>query len=430
MAFGVSMEPAARTDASSIDTVIVGGGQAGLALSRLLTDARHDHVLLERGRIGERWRSERWDSLALLTPNWANRLPHDDEPADPDAYDSGSEFVARLQRYARSFGAPVREHTTVTAVDRVPGGLRVRTDRGEWTARNVVIASGDCAVPVVPPFATAAPADVEQLHSSRYRAPEGLAPGGVLVVGSGPSGHQIADELARAGRNVVFAVGRHSRIVRRYRGHDIWSWLQALGDLSRSLDEHRHDPRTRVRPALPLDGRDGGRTIDLGVLAGAGVRIAGRLDGFAGDHALFGSGLEANVADADERLHRLLRRIDAQIGSRADRQAFPPAAPIAPISLPAPPRAIDLAADGISTIIWATGYRRHYPWLHVPGVVGSDGGILHDRGRTAVPGLFVLGTRWQYRMTSHQIGGVGADAAFLAEHMGAGAAGTAAGIAA
>jgi putative flavoprotein involved in K+ transport len=430
VAFAVGMELAARTDASSVDTVIVGGGQAGLALSRLLTDARHDHVLLERGRVGERWRKESWDSLALLTPNWANRLPHDDEPADPDGYDSGSGFVARLERYARSFGAPVREHTTVTAVDRVPGGLRVRTDRGEWRARSVVLASGDCAVPVVPPFATAASADVEQLHSSRYRAPDRLAPGGVLVVGSGPSGHQIAHELARTGRDVVFAVGRHARIVRRYRGRDIWSWLRALGDLSRSLDEHRHDPRTRVRPALPLDGRQGGRTIDLGVLAGAGVRIAGRLDGFAGAHALFGSALEANVTDADERLHRLLRRIDEHIGARADPRAFPPAETIAPIRVPAAPLAIDLAADGISTIIWATGYRRDYPWLHVPHVVGSDGGILHDRGRTVVPGLFVLGTRWQYRMTSHQIGGVGADAAFLAERICTGAAATAARIAA
>src|SRR4051794_26507393 len=187
---------------STVDTVVIGAGQAGLALSCLLTNAGHDHVVLERGRIGERWRSESWDSLALLTPNWANRLPHDDEPDDPDAYDSGSAFVARLERYARSFGAPIREHTTVTAVDRVPGGLRVRTDRGEWRARNVVMASGDSAVPAVPPFVATAPAHVEQLHSSRYRAPDGLAPGGVLVVGAGPSGHQIADELAHAGRDV------------------------------------------------------------------------------------------------------------------------------------------------------------------------------------------------------------------------------------
>jgi putative flavoprotein involved in K+ transport len=406
---------------SSIDTVIIGAGQAGLALSRLLTDAGHDHVVLERGRVGERWRSERWDSLALLTPNWANRLPFDDEPDDPYAYASSSEFVARLQRYSRSFGAPVHEGTTATAVERSGSGFDVRTDRGEWRARNVVVASGDCAVPAVPWFAGSAPAAVEQLHASRYRAPASLAPGGVLVVGAGPSGHQIADELARAGRRVVLAVGRHARIVRRYRGRDIWAWLDALGELSRSLDDLPRHARSRPRPALPLDGREGGRTVDLAVLAEAGVRLAGRLEGFAGSHALLESGLEASIADADARLRRLLGRIDDHIDSRLDAQAFAPREHVAPIPPPSPVRTIDLAAEGISTIVWATGFRRHYPWLRIPEVIDSDGGIRHDRGRTAVPGLFVLGMRWQYRMTSHQIGGVGADAAFLAEQIAPGA---------
>jgi putative flavoprotein involved in K+ transport len=405
----------------AIDTVIIGAGQAGLALSRLLTDAGHDHVVLERGLVGERWRSERWDSLALLTPNWANRLPHDDEPEDPDAYPSRSEFVATLQRYARSFGAPLHERTTATAVECVGSGFRVRTDRGEWQARNVVVATGDCAVPAVPWFATSAPARVEQLHASRYRAPELLAPGGVLVVGAGPSGHQIADELARARRRVVLAVGRHARIVRRYRGRDIWAWLDALGDLSRSLDELSRQTRGRPRPALPLDGRQGGRTIDLGVLAEAGVRIAGRLEGFAGNHALFESGLEATIAEADDRLGRLLGRIDDHIDSRADAQAFPPSERIAPIQVPSPVSRIDLAAEGISAIVWATGYRRHFPWLRIPEVIADDGGILHDRGRTVVPGLYVLGMRWQSRMTSHQIGGVGGDATLLAAQIAVGA---------
>jgi putative flavoprotein involved in K+ transport len=405
----------------AIDTVIIGAGQAELALSRLLTDAGHDHVVLERGLVGERWRSERWDSLALLTPSWANRLPHDDEPEDPDAYPSRSEFVATLQRYALSFGAPLHERTTATAVEWVGSGFRVRTDRGEWQARNVVVATGDCAVPAVPWFATSAPARVEQLHASRYRAPELLAPGGVLVVGAGPSGHQIADELARARRRVVLAVGRHARIVRRYRGRDIWAWLDALGDLSRSLDEPARRTRGGPRPALPLDGRQGGRTIDLGVLAEAGVRIAGRLEGFAGSHALFESGLEATIAEADDRLGRLLGRIDDHIDSRADAQAFPPSERIAPIQVPSPVSRIDLAAEGISAIVWATGYRRHFPWLRIPEVIAGDGGILHDRGRTVVPGLYVLGMRWQSRMTSHQIGGVGADATFLAAQIAVGA---------
>jgi len=399
---------------SAIDTLIIGAGQAGLALSRLLTEAGRDHVVLERGRVGERWRTERWHSLALLTPNWANRLPYDDEPEDPDAYLSRAAFVATLQRYAWSFGAPVREGTTVTAVERTGGGFRVRTDPGDWRARHVVVATGDCSVPAVPAFATSAPASVEQLHASRYRAPERLARGGVLVVGAGPSGHQIADELARAGRRVVLAVGRHARIVRRYRGRDVWAWLDTLGELSRGPDDVSRHSRSRPAPALPLDGRRGGRTIDLGTLGDAGVRIAGRLEGFAGSHALFGSGLGASVANADARLGRLLARIDAHIAARADRHAFPPSEPIAPIWLPPPAPAIDLAGEGISTIVWATGYRRHFPWLRIPEVIGADGGILHDRGRTAVPGLYALGMRWQSRMTSHQIGGVGVDAAFLA----------------
>jgi putative flavoprotein involved in K+ transport len=397
-----------------IDTLIIGAGQAGLALSRLLSRSGHDHVVLERGRVGERWRSERWDSLALLTPNWANRLPGDGEPADPDGFLSGPAFVEHLERYERSFGAPVRERTSVTGVEPAPGGFRVDTDRGAWSAGNVVLATGDCAVPVVPWFAPGAPAGIEQLHASRYRAPQALAAGGVLVVGSGASGHQIAYELGRAGREVVLAVGRHARVPRHYRGRDVWWWMRALGDLARTRDELPHDPLARPSPALPLDGRDGGRTLDLGVLAQAGARITGRLAGFAGAHAHFAADLPATMAAAEERLGGLLARVDEHIAARPDAGRFPAPDRLAPISLPEPPAAIDLAAAGIGTIVWATGFRPHHPWLRVPGAAAPDGRIVHERGCTPVGGLFVLGTRWQHRLTSHQIGGVGADAAFLA----------------
>ena len=272
------------------------------------------------------------------------------------------------------------------------GRFHVGTARGGWRARNVVLATGDGAAPAVPSFAPSAPEEIEQLHASRYRAPERLAPGGVLVVGSGPSGHQIADELARAGRRVVFAAGRHERIVRRYRGRDIWAWLDALGDLSRSRPADELSSRARhPRPALPLDGRRGGRTLDLGVLAAAGVRITARLEGFAGTHALLGGALDANVADADARLRHLLRRIDDHIASRPDADAFPPPERIAPLRVPAPPRAIDLAREGIATIVWATGHRRHFRICGSPRSMTDDGDVSHDRGRTAVPGLYVLG---------------------------------------
>jgi putative flavoprotein involved in K+ transport len=384
-----------------VDTVIIGAGHAGLALSRLLTDAGHEHVVLERGRVGERWRSERWHSLALLTPNWANQLPGDEPPADPDAYQSRSEFIARLQRYAWSFAAPLQERTTVLAVEQARAGLIVQTDRGHLYTRNVVLATGDCTVPAAPWFAATAP--LEQLHAAQYRSPKLLTRGGVLVVGGGPSGHQIADELARAGRRVVLAVGRHARILRRYRGRDMWAWLDALGDLSKPFD-----PRRRPAAALPLDGRGGGRTMDLRTLAAAGVELTGRLEGFTGTHALFAPGLAADIADADRRLARLLGRVDDHIGTPSRER-------IVPVQAPSPVRVMDL--DGFSTIVWATGYRRQFPFLRVPEAVGPDGGIVHDRGVTPVPGLYVLGMRWQSRMISHQIGGVAPDAAALVEHI-------------
>ena len=396
------------------ETVIVGAGQAGLALSRWLTSAGHDHVLLERGRLGERWRSERWDSLALLTPEWANRLPGMSRPRDPHAFRTAGQFVADLERYAASFAAPVRERTAVLRVEREAGGeFEIRTDRGDWWSRNVVVASGDCSVPLVPWFAASAPQDIEQLHAAHYRSPQQLPDGGVLVVGSGPSGHQIAHELAAAGRPVVFSVSGHARIPRRYRGRDIWAWLGDTGHLSRTIDDMPHDPRKRAAAALPLDGRDGGRSLDLGTLAGAGVTIAGRLEGFTGDHALFGDGLLTAVAQADARLRRLLERIDAHIAARPDAHAFPPAEPVAPLPIGAGPAAIDLTSEPTRTIVWATGFRRHYPWLHVAGA-GTDGDVEHDRGVTRVAGLYVLGQRWQHRMISHQIGGVGDDARHLA----------------
>jgi len=206
-----------------------------------------------------------------------------------------------------------------------------------------------------------------------------------------------------------------ARLVRRSRGRDIWAWLDALGDLSRSRPADELSSRARnPRPALPLDGRRGGRTLDLGVLAAAGVRVTGRLEGFTGTHALLGGALDANVADADARLRHLLQRIDDHIASRPDADAFPPPARIAPVRVPAPPRAIDLGRERIATIVWATGHRRHFPYLRIPAVVSEAGDVSHDRGRTAVPGLYVLGMRWQSRMTSHSIGGVGHDAAFLA----------------
>jgi putative flavoprotein involved in K+ transport len=390
----------------------VGAGQAGLALSRHLTGAGHDHVLLERGRVGERWRSERWDSLVLLTPNRHNRLPGSPEHDDPDGFLAREEVVAYLSAYAGSFDAPVEEGVTVEAVERAASGLRIRTDRGDWRAANVVIATGDAAEPRLPAEAALAPEGIAQLHASGYRSPAGLPDGGVLVVGAGASGQQLALELARAGRKVVLAVGRHARIPRRYRGRDVWLWLDAAGHLDDTIDEQPDREAARRRPSLALSGANGGEELDLGLLSEAGVVLAGRLRGFDGHRARFASDLEASVAESDAGMRRVLARIDRYAADVLGQA--PEAAPVPDLVLPPGPESVDLRAGRIASVVWATGYRRAYPWLRVP-VLDGAGEIVHRRGVTAVRGLFVLGLRFQYRRKSHFLGGVGEDAALLAE---------------
>ena len=303
---------------------------------------------------------------------------------------------------------------TVLAVEQAGSGFRVATDRGTWLAANVVVATGDAADPRVPAQAAALPLGLVQLHASRYRSPDDLpGGGGVLVVGAGPSGHQVALELARAGRRVVLSVGRHARMLRRYRGRDIWSWLETIGNLDDRIDEVPAPDASRRSPSLALTGANGGEEIDLGRLADLGVVVAGRLRGFGDRRATFADDLEIQVADSDRRLRRLLDRIDRHVDTH-DLQAVGEPAPVHELALPAGPTRVDLGAERIETVIWATGYRRSYPWLQVP-VLDEAGEIVHRRGVTRVPGVFALGLRFQYRRKSHFIGGVGADAAFLAE---------------
>lgn len=407
-------------------TVIVGAGQAGLALSRHLTAAGHEHVLLDRRDVGDRWRSERWESLTLLTPNWLNQLPGSAPHADPDGFLTAGEFAAHLRGYARSFGAPVVAGAEVTAVERHGGRFRVATERDEWHAPNVVLASG-CEHPALPSAAATLPPGVHALHSSEYRSPGDLPPGAVLVVGAGPSGQQIARELRRSGRHVVLAAGRHARGVRRYRGRDLFHWLHAVGRLHQTVEEMRDPEAARRSPSLPVSGAHGGEELDLGTLAREGVVVTGRLEGFARGRAGFAGDLPANVAWADVRLRRLLEGIDRHAAAGARPRgplaaaAAAPAERIAPVKLPPAPASLDLGAHGIGTVLWATGFHRRHPWLHVPAT-GPRGELRHRRGVTPVPGLYALGLRFQHRRSSHQIAGVGLDAEYLAARIaGAGA---------
>ena len=299
----------------TIDTVVIGAGHAGLAVSRLLTGARRDHVVLDRGRVAERWRTERWDSLHLLTPNWMTRLPGwYYGGSDPDGHLSAAGLVAHLERYAASFDAPVVGDTTVHELGEGPGGYRVVTDRGTWRARHVVIATGPHGLPRVPAGLDGA----EVLTANRYRNPARLGPGGVLVVGASASGVQIADELNRAGRDVVLAVGRHTRMPRRYRGMDIFWWLESTGRLARTIDDVPDAAAARREPSLQLVGRpgEGGQApdLDLAALQARGVRLAGRLEEMTGSRARFRPDLADQAAAADARMHRFLDAVDDYVG--------------------------------------------------------------------------------------------------------------------
>ncbi|HEX6022669.1 MAG TPA: NAD(P)-binding domain-containing protein [Solirubrobacter sp.] len=384
-----------------VETIVIGAGQAGLAMSHQLRG--RSHVVFERGRVGERWRSERWDSLRLLTPNWLNRLPGAPALPDPDGYLGRGEFTRHLESYGA--GAPIRERTTVVSVRRGRRGHRVVTDAGDWHARNVVIATGDCGVPRIP--AGHVPPFLHQLHAASYRRPADLPEGGVLIVGAGPSGQQLALELRQAGRDVILAVGRHARMPRRYRGRDIFAWLRATGTLDQHADHVPNLAAARRAPSLPVSGSG---PLGLDHLATLGITLTGRLEGFTHSHASFADTLGSDLADADRRMFRALSRIDAHIWlTRVDAPAptRPPAVAVA-----AGPRRLDLRGR-VSTILWATGYRRAYPWLDEP-ILDTGGEIAHREGITRVPGLYALGLRFQRTRKSHFIGGVGEDAAFIA----------------
>jgi len=385
------------------DVVVIGAGQAGLAMSRCLTDAGLDHVVLERGRVGERWRTERWDSLRLLTPRWQTRLPGwRYQGPDPDGYMSVGETITHLDGYARSFAAPVETGVTVRLVAPSGGGYRVATNRGAWLADNVVIATGACDTPLVPEMAGRLAPRVRQLVPSSYRNPAALPEGGVLVVGASASGVQIAAELRRAGREVTLATGHHTRVPRRYRGRDIMRWLEATGILGEAAVSRR-------TPSLQLSA---GGDVDLPALHALGVRLVGRAEAVDGERVRVAGDLAATSAAADARLERLLARIDAFIHTRGLDAG--PATPFARAGLTAPADILDLR--GVGTVVWATGYVRRYPWLAAP-VLYSNGELRQEGGITPAPGLYTVGQPMQRTRKSTFIDGVGDDARIIASHI-------------
>jgi putative flavoprotein involved in K+ transport len=400
------------------EAVVIGGGQAGLAMSRCLSQSGVDHVVLERGRVAERWRGERWDSLRLLTPNWQTRLPgFRYQGPDPDGYMRMPEVASFLEGFARSFGAPVEEGTTVLAVEGSDGAYRVTTDQGAWEAPAVVIATGHCDVPAVPAFAPRLPDDVVQVVPARYRSLGQLPEGGVLVVGASSTGVQLADEIHASGRPVTLAVGRHTRLPRLYRGRDILWWLDVMGVFDEAVEDVYDPAASRRQPSLQLVGRPDHATLDLPTLERRGVRLVGRASGAEGDRVYLADDLVVQTVAADARLARLLQRIDifaARTG--LDAEVTPPE-PFQPFLWPPPsPDAIDLREEGVKAVVWATGYRRAYPWLKVP-VLDERGEIRHEGGVTPAPGLYAIGLYFLRWRKSSFIDGVGRDALELAAQL-------------
>ncbi|MEJ1963343.1 MAG: NAD(P)-binding domain-containing protein [Gammaproteobacteria bacterium] len=402
----------------TVDVVVVGAGHAGLAMSRALSAATVDHVVLERGEIANSWRHERWDSLRLLTPNWQSRLPgYHYNGSRPDSFMSMREVVTFIDDYAKQIGAPVRDFTNVTSVSVADDGYLVVTDRGSWRCRAVVMASGAHNLPAVPEVSAALPASVRTLTPKQYRNPDELDPRGVLVVGASATGVQIADEIQGSGRQVTLAVGEHIRMPRTYRGRDIQWWLDAVGILDERYDAVDDIVRARRVPSPQLVGSPRRCTLDLNALTERGVEIVGRLGGAADGKAQFSGSLRNYCAMADLKLGRLLETIDTWASSHGKDGEVPAPERFSPTRVEDAPRlGIDLGKGRIGTVIWATGFRPDYGWLHVRAL-DRKGRLQHDGGIVAAPGLYALGLNFMRRRKSSFIHGAEDDVHDLSAHL-------------
>lgn len=397
--------------------VIVGGGQAGLSISWYLTQQRIDHLILEAHTVAHEWHDGRWDNFTLVTPNWQCRLPgHPYAGDDPDGFMPRDEVHAFVSDYARSFGAPVREHTVVASLQQLGDGYLLTTSGpdGEATvsADQVVVATGGYHLPIVPPAAERLPDHVVQLHSSQYKNPAQLPDGAVLVVGSGQSGAQIAEDLHLEGRPVILAVGSAPRVARFYRGRDCVAWLDDMGHYDRPVGDHPLGLATKDKTNHYVTGRDGGRDIDLRAFALEGMRLRGRLTDIRGNQVSFAPTLERALDAADAVAEGIKDAIDRHIDAHGLQ--VPEQARYRPVWRPeAEQTSLDLSESNVSAVIWCNGYRADYRWIQV-GVFDGLGYPRHVRGVTGVPGLYFLGLPWLHTWGSGRFGGVAKDAEFLA----------------
>ena len=400
----------------TVDTLVIGGGQAGLTMSHRLKQRGIGHLVLERGRIAERWRSERWDGLMFQFPNWSVRLPDFAFPhADADGFSDTAAIIAFIEDYATFVTPPIRCGVEVTKLRRDAGGFVADLAGGSIAARSVVVATGPYQRPLRPALLDDHPG-LFQVHASSYKNPAHLPDGAVLVVGAGASGAQITEELMRAGRRVFLSVGRHNRLPRRYRGRDLFWWLAEMG-----VDETRVEQRGPSRLLPVISGAHGGRTIDFRRFAADGVTLLGRVTAARNGVLAIAPDLTSNIANGDAYYATFLGIVDDFIAARGLDQ---PADPLARLRLPDPPcltaplDTIDLRAERITGVIWATGYGLDLNWIDIP-VLDANGVPRHHHGVSEVPGLYFLGLQWLSKMKSSFLSGVGDDAAALADHIAA-----------
>jgi putative flavoprotein involved in K+ transport len=400
------------------DTIVIGGGQAGLAMSYYLRERGREHIVLERTRVAERWHSERWNSLYFQFPNWALKLPGYAYRGDrPDAFAHYPEIARFIEDYARFIDAPVRCGANVRSlrVNSDNGAFFLETDDATFSATRVVVATGPFQRPALPGWSADFPKDVFQVHASRYVGPEQLPEGAVLVVGSGASGCQIAEELYQGGRMVYLCVSRHRRAPRRYRSRDLTYWLLAMGRMDQQIDSF---PGRRIPPSVVITGVGGGHDIDVRRFAADGVAVCGRLTGVSDGSVSLGDDAEEILAFSDKAFTDFKRVADdfARTANIAlpeeDSDPLPEPAPLRSAST------LDLKAANITSVIWSTGYAFDFPWLKVP-VFDECGTPVQQRGVTDCANLYFLGLHWMHTFKSGVVFGVGDDAAYLADQIAA-----------